>query len=32
MTKLDIIGDIIGALCVFAVPFMIITIAHGLGY
>lgn len=28
----DIIGDLIGAISVFALPFILIFIAHGAGY
>lgn len=32
MKLLHFIGEVLGALCVFAIPYMFLIIAHALGY
>jgi hypothetical protein len=32
MNRLEFITDLIGAICVFALPFGLLFIAHGLGW
>ena len=31
-TPTEIAGNIVGAICVFAIPFFLLFIGHGLGY